>query len=165
MADFIFDQTEPNIAALPCGLATVGHSGCGPIALYNACLLSGKETALSEILSDLRQGHGFSLWGFAGSKTQMLLRWLKGKGFRVQKSRSCFGNDGVYILRYWFWQKKFPFLGSHYVAFSQTGDLGVYYNVCSGAKTPLICKGTVLDYLHAQKGFAPTVIKICSGQE
>lgn len=163
--DYIIDQTEPNIASLSCGLTSVGHGGCGPVAVYNACRMLGDRPSLGEILKAFRENRGFVLWGLAGSKTGMLLRWFRAGGYRAEKCTGFPRETGVYILRYWFWTKKFPFVGSHFVAYRQEGEQGTYYNVCSGAKAPLHFRGTAENYLRSVHGFAPTVLKVCKKSE
>ena len=134
----IYNQKDEGVRDIPFGLANVGHSGCGPVALYNALQLLGQyHFSFEEILQYYEDNHYLTWGGLLGSEISGCVRFLEDQGYIVMlvpntdKNEDIANIADVCILWYCFRQSGALPVAAHYVAFTQTDGIGKYYNAYS----------------------------------
>lgn len=64
------------------------------------------------------------------------------------------------VLWFMYSQDTFPYLGAHFVAFTQAGSNSIYYNLYSNQTTPYSYSGGCVSLIQAQGYFVPILITV-----
>ena len=134
---YITDQEDPSVAGYHFGCSTVGNSGCGPVAVYNALIMLGDYASLEEILDFYSDEWywGHLVLGFCGSLPIAACSFFEQRGYHVIVTSTA-KTDLDYMDAIascadanilWYLYKTntgiFEFSG-HFVAFERTGERG-----------------------------------------
>lgn len=138
---FIFDQNTPEIHAFRFGKSRADASGCGPISVYNALLLTGRHFGFSEVVRRMERERGAVRGGVWGANPAAVARVLPLFGVRPRHFRdseqlaNAMKNGDTAILMTWN-DKNDLRRGAHFFAVQKTAGGYRAYNRFSGQKTP-----------------------------
>ena len=133
MGDYIERQADAATKDIPWGrFSTIGRSGCGAVAAYNAAVALGKEPEFLSIVREMEQRHMPSFGGVLGTNVFRLKFWLQKKFGRAElhlfgtedweaKTRFC---RAVVI----FYKNKGVFKGNHFITGVRVEDKFVFHN-------------------------------------
>lgn len=123
---FLNGQAIGELKMMRYGLSTVGKSGCGTLAAYNALLALGHPEPLAKVIREM-EVYCCSVFGFLGSFTFMLPIFFRRRGISCKlrlSYRKTFESRYAVVA---FWTKRPIFSGAHIVFLEQTdGKLTVY---------------------------------------
>lgn len=138
---FIFDQNTPEIHAFRFGKNRADAAGCGPIAVYNALLLTGKGVGFSEVIRRMEQKGGAVRGGVWGANPAAIARVLPLFGIQPRHCKtpeqlaSALENGYAAIMMIWN-DKNDLRRGAHFFTVQKTAGGYQAYNRFSGQKTP-----------------------------
>ena len=133
MGNFIHRQADKETKDIRWGIfSTVGRSGCGAVAAYNAAVALGKDPEFLQIVREMEEKHMPSFGGVFGMNVFRLQFWLRKKFGRAElyflnteewdrNTRSC---HAIVLL----YKNKGLFKGNHYITGVRTEDTFVFYN-------------------------------------
>lgn len=138
---FIFDQHTQEIHAFRFGKSRADASGCGPISVYNALLLTGRPSGFSEVIRQMEEKRGAVRGGSWGANPAAIARVLPLFGaaprhFRKpdQLANALENGDAAVVM---IWNDKNDLRrGAHFFAVQKTAGGYKAYNRFSGQKTP-----------------------------
>lgn len=149
----ILNQGDEPYGSMDYGRFTVGFSGCGAVAVYNACLLAGNKVEFEAVVDYMNNNDGLCLGGFFGTKEDAVEACLEANGCRVSRIDNyldiefgCLADAS--IIQYMYFSDSLPFVGIHYVAFKDEKQQGTYYNVYRNSKSPYHYNGTCYQFLE-----------------
>lgn len=123
----VTDQNGKTGRAFRLGKYPARHNACEAIALHNVCVLTGRESKLSEQIEAVVRGRAVPGRGFFGTLPWKLGKVLASENIPYKKvSFRELGADGVYILS--FWNKKPWKNGLHTVAAKRENGAFTLYN-------------------------------------
>lgn len=137
----IFDQNTPELEAFRFGKSHAAAAGCGPIAVYNALLLTGKPCAFSDVVRQMEDERGAVCSGRWGSNPAAIARVLPLYGAqprhcaRPKVLADAMESGDVAIVMTWN-DKDDLRHGAHFFAIQKTAAGYAAYNRFSGQKTP-----------------------------
>lgn len=140
---FIFDQNTPEIHAFRFGKSRADASGCGPISVYNALLLTGRQCGFSEVIRQMERERGAVRGGVWGANPAAIARVLPLFGIKPRHFRdpaqlaNAMENGDTAILMTWN-DKDDLRRGAHFFAVQKTAGGYQAYNRFSGQKTPFV---------------------------
>lgn len=138
---FIFDQNTPEIHAFRFGKSRADASGCGPIAVYNALLLTGRPFGFSEVIRRMEREMGAVRDGVWGANPAAIARVLPFFGVNPRHFRdpeqlaAAMKTGDATILMTWN-DKNDLRRGAHFFAVQKTAGGYAAYNRFSGQQTP-----------------------------
>lgn len=80
---YILDQDDPKIQKMRFGIASVGHGGCGAVAIYNALVALGERPDFPQVVAGCRK----RLFGLLGMSRRAVMRFFSNAGYRVTLCR------------------------------------------------------------------------------
>lgn len=137
----IFDQNTPELEAFRFGKSRADAVGCGPIAVYNALLLTGRPCAFSDVLRQMEQKRGAVGSGKWGANPAAIARVLPLYGAQprhcaqLKALAAAMENGDAAIVMIWN-DKNDLRRGAHFFAVQKTAAGYAAYNRFSGQKTP-----------------------------
>lgn len=137
----IFDQNTPEIKAFRFGKNHAAAAGCGPIAVYNALLLTGRPCAFSDVLWQMEQKRGAVRNGRWGANPAAIARVLPLYGAqprhcaRPEALADAMENGDAAIVMTWN-DKDDLRRGAHFFAVLKTAAGYEAYNRFSGQEMP-----------------------------
>ena len=143
MAEYIYRQKDAQVGNIRWGhFSTIGRSGCGAVAAYNAAVALGKNPKFLQLVREMEEKHMPSLGGIFGMNVFRLKFWLQKKFGRADLY--LFGTDewerqtrlcrAVVI----FYKNKGIFKGNHFITGVRTGECCVFYNAGTLPKDTVI---------------------------
>ena len=136
----IFDQNTPEIKAFRFGKNHAAAAGCGPIAVYNALLLTGRPCSFSDVLWQMEQKRGAVWNGKWGANPTAVARVLPLYGAwprycaRPEALADAMENGDAAIVMTWN-DKDDLRRGAHFFTVQKTAAGYAAYNRFSGQKT------------------------------
>lgn len=133
LGDYIQRQADAGTKNIRWGrFSTIGRSGCGAVAAYNAAVALGKNPEFLQIVHEMEERHMPSFGGVFGMNVFRLKFWLEKKFGRAElyflnteewdrATRSC----RTVVL---FYKNKGLFKGNHFITGVRTEDTFVFYN-------------------------------------
>lgn len=133
MGDYIRWQEGEEIKNIPWGIfSTIGKTGCGVVAAYNAGKALGKDPEFQQIVREMERTHMPMLGGIFGTNVFRLKLWLQKK----------FGRAELYFLNTEEWERearfchaaiifyknKGVFKGNHFICGVRLEEKFVFYN-------------------------------------
>ncbi len=118
---YLSGQSLEPLQGMRYGLATVGNSGCGPIAVYNAMCYLGKPISFSKILREL-EVYAAPFGSLLGTFPFALAIFFRRRkiSYRMRWSLRKLNKAEAGIIAYW---TKRPLLGgAHLVFFERMAD-------------------------------------------
>ena len=167
---FIYNQNDEPYGSMILGSASVAHGGCGPVAVNNAAqLLGNNSTSLGEIIDFYRNTEGLDVGGWLGTSLNAAADFFEVRGYDtvVLSVDEIYNYSGIEsgfdagIILYWYESSKFPYFGSHYVAFRQYDTVGYYYNTFSDSTDVYKHTGSLVDFLE-YRGYYPIELLLIS---
>lgn len=136
----IFDQNTPEIGAFRFGKSHADTAGCGPIAVYNALLLTGRPCAFSDVIRQMEHERGAVRNGKWGANPAAVARVLPLYGARPRHcarpealADAMKNGDAAIVMT---WNDKDDLrCGAHFFAVQKTAAGYAAYNRFSGQKT------------------------------
>ena len=131
---FLNGQATEELSGLRYGLSTVGKTGCGTLAVYNALLMLGHPEPLPKIIREMEL-YCCSCFGFLGTMNLMLPIFFRRRGIscRLRFSyRKAFESRYAVVA---FWTKRPVFSGAHIVFLTRENDGFQVYNRYSNRRT------------------------------
>ncbi len=130
---YIYSQYRPPVMDKTFGKHKVSYNGCGPIAIYNAILASGKSVTFDDVISECeRHVHLGGLFGMTDGNIKKVLKHFGCKffcGHGKKKVESLLEKGKVFMVHMnnGFW----IFKGRHFVTFTKSCDntVSVYNGV------------------------------------
>lgn len=138
---FIFDQNTPELHAFRFGKSRADAAGCGPIAVYNALLLTKRHVGFSEVIRQMEQKRGAVRGGRWGANPAAFARVLPLFGTRPRRfctpgrltDAMAVGDAAIVMI----WNDKNDLRrGAHFFAVQKTAAGYEAYNRFSGQKAP-----------------------------
>jgi len=127
---YFYNQKDKNVKDKSVGLSTVGHSGCGPVAIYNAEVSLGHNPNFDDIL-DYFDTSNTLFFGFAGVLPNDVISNFKDRAYTVvtttdiNKFSVVSDAADTCIMWYLYTTMDFPWIGGHYVQYDRT-ELGYF---------------------------------------
>ena len=137
----IFDQNTPELETFRFGKSHADAAGCGPIAVYNALLLTGRPCAFSDVVRQMEDERGAVWNGKWGANPAAVARVLPLYGARPRHCArpevlaGAMENDDAAIVMIWN-DKDDLRCGAHFFAVQKTAAGYAAYNRFSGQKAP-----------------------------
>ena len=93
---YINNQEDESVAGKRLGIATISHSGCGPIAVYNAALTLGLKISFDDVCSYYNSNIlNMHLLGLAGTPVDMIVGFFEAQGYTVLTTKSTQALDAA----------------------------------------------------------------------
>ena len=163
----IISQDEKTFMNMQFGSTTVAHGGCGPVAIYNAMLLLQRGDISFESILNYYEIYNFLYaGGTLGTPISGCLYFFQREGYSIHITANTSQFDSmaesadVCIMWYMFLSDTFPYIGAHYVAFTQTEKNSIYYNLFKNQTEPYLYNGGCISMINEQGYFAPVLITI-----
>lgn len=133
MGEYIRRQAGEEIKDIPWGVfSTIGKTGCGVVAAYNAAKAMGKDPEFLQVVQEMEKAHMPMLGGIFGTNVFRLKHWLQKKHGRAElhilnteewerETRSC----RAAII---FYRNKGLFKGNHFICGVRCEEKFVFYN-------------------------------------
>ena len=133
MGEYIRRQEGEEIKNIPWGIfSTIGKTGCGVVAAYNAGKALGRDPEFLQIVREMEKSHMPTLGGVFGTNVFRLKFWLQKKFGRAhlyflnteeweRETRSCHAS----II---FYKNKGVFKGNHFICGVRLEEKFVFYN-------------------------------------
>ena len=116
MDKIINGQGREQYRSIPFGKSTVGHSGCGAIAIYNVLNEIGRSVVLEDVIGTAENLHCMLLWGFFGiwpKKLGDILSYYKVYFEKINISEYMYKDGDIFIVTIFNDRSKWYFGGLH----------------------------------------------------
>ena len=135
--EYITDQNADDIKDKSVGFSTVAHSGCGPVAIYNAEVSLGKHPNFDDILKYFDTSNTL-LFGYAGVLPDKVISYFTDQGYKVIYNDDIASFSAISatadtcIMWYLYYSDSFPGFGGHYIQYDRVGSEYFARNVYTG---------------------------------
>ena len=142
---YIDDQNAAAVADIPVGWGSVGWSGCGAVATYNALLTLNDKVSLEEVI-DYYENHDYLLFnGLMGMPPIAIKNYFEDRGYKVitvefsaenaELVRCLSKSADASIMWYAYRTSSIPYVGAHFIEYHKSGEAFVGHNTSAGVST------------------------------